>query len=212
MQLRVSLTLRRIHSLGSDADNDCADHAAALGALGLVSNHNIVERWPLPRFDTVNLLSNCNDLPKLDIVCATLVCERTSSYQALYHESFHFCYPLVINIFRSCVGACDMVVAVCSNILCSSHRFSRQRCVCLDHPGHGNSSTCLCTFVSSGLMMMSTTSGTSSLAYSAIVGLVCCVNTRGVSSVRSFGSEQAQRKKRALEIQPFGNCWIETMI
>ena len=35
-------------------------------------------------------------------------------------------------------------------------------------------------------------------------------NNRGVSSIRSFRSEQTQRRKRGgLEIQPFGDCWIE---
>jgi len=38
-------------------------------------------------------------------------------------------------------------------------------------------------------------------------------NNAGVSSVRTFRSEHAhRRKRRGLEIQPFGYCWIETVL
>ena len=39
-QLRVSLTLRHVESHGGNAGDECADHVAALGAPGLVSNHS----------------------------------------------------------------------------------------------------------------------------------------------------------------------------
>ena len=32
--------------------NECADHAAALGTFGLVSNHNLATRWARHNFDT----------------------------------------------------------------------------------------------------------------------------------------------------------------
>ena len=41
--------------------NECADHAEAFRALGLVSNRNPRDRWPPFRFDASNLLRNCND-------------------------------------------------------------------------------------------------------------------------------------------------------
>ena len=44
VQINVSLTLRHIYSYEGNMDSECADHAAAFGALGLLSNHNFIER------------------------------------------------------------------------------------------------------------------------------------------------------------------------
>ena len=64
-QLRVFLTLLHVYSHGSNAGKECADHAAALGALGLVSKHTFVERWSPRRFNTTALLGNRVTLPTL---------------------------------------------------------------------------------------------------------------------------------------------------
>ena len=57
VQLRVSLTLRHIYGHKRNVGNVCANHAAALGALGFVS-----ARWQSLRFDTSNLARKCHDL------------------------------------------------------------------------------------------------------------------------------------------------------
>ena len=40
-QLRLRITMQHIYSHGQNVVNECADHAAALGAFGLISNQNI---------------------------------------------------------------------------------------------------------------------------------------------------------------------------
>ena len=42
--------------------NECADHAAALGALVLVSNHNLSARWTHHSFDCTSCFATCNNL------------------------------------------------------------------------------------------------------------------------------------------------------
>ena len=39
--------------------NECADHAAALGTLGLVSSHNLSARWARHSFDTAPCFGSC---------------------------------------------------------------------------------------------------------------------------------------------------------
>ena len=39
-------------AMEGNVGNDCAEHAAAIGVLGLVSSHNILVRWPPPRCHT----------------------------------------------------------------------------------------------------------------------------------------------------------------
>ena len=41
VQLRARITLRHMFSHGANVGNDCADRAAALGAVGLVSNRHV---------------------------------------------------------------------------------------------------------------------------------------------------------------------------
>ena len=73
-QLRVFLTLLHVYSHGSNAGKECADHAAALGALGLVSKHIFVERWSPPRFNTTALLGNKSDLADIEPHFRNLTC------------------------------------------------------------------------------------------------------------------------------------------
>ena len=42
--------------------NECADHAAALGTLGLVSSHNLATRWARHNFDTSACFGPCNNI------------------------------------------------------------------------------------------------------------------------------------------------------
>ena len=58
VQQRLRLTMQHTGNLG----NDCADHAAALGALGLVSNHNLSARWIRHNFDTAACFGSCNNI------------------------------------------------------------------------------------------------------------------------------------------------------
>ena len=48
----LRLAMQHVNGHGGNLGNECADHAAALGSLGLISNHNIATRWVLHTFDT----------------------------------------------------------------------------------------------------------------------------------------------------------------
>ena len=45
-QRRLRLTMQHVHGHGENLGNECADHAAALGTFGLISNHisEVLER------------------------------------------------------------------------------------------------------------------------------------------------------------------------
>ena len=62
--------------------NECADHAAALGALGLVSNQCLNVRWPPPRFDTSSLVRNCDDFVDVEQRLRDALGERTPYQQS----------------------------------------------------------------------------------------------------------------------------------
>ena len=55
-QLRLRITVQHVYGHGQNVENECLDHAAALGALGRISNQNINTRWVYPSFDSTTLL------------------------------------------------------------------------------------------------------------------------------------------------------------
>ena len=55
-QLRLRITVQHVYGHGQNVGNECLDHAAALGALGRISNQNINTRWVCPSFDSTTLL------------------------------------------------------------------------------------------------------------------------------------------------------------
>ena len=52
--------------------NECADHAAALEALGFVSNHNVSARWAHQSFNIANLVRECENTTKFSTVFLSL--------------------------------------------------------------------------------------------------------------------------------------------
>ena len=52
VQHRPRFTMQHVYSHAENLGNECADHAAALGAFGLVSNHNLSTRWTRHSFDS----------------------------------------------------------------------------------------------------------------------------------------------------------------
>ena len=52
---RTRVTKRHIYSHGVSVENERVDHAAALGAIGLVSKHNVSGRCVQPSFNTQTL-------------------------------------------------------------------------------------------------------------------------------------------------------------
>ena len=61
-QLRMRITMQHIYSHRQNLLNECADHAAALSALGFISNQNVFDRWAHPSFDSATLFDACGNL------------------------------------------------------------------------------------------------------------------------------------------------------
>ena len=62
VQHMLRLTMQHVYGHTGNLENECADHAAALGALGLVSNHNLATRWVRHHFDTSACFGSCNNI------------------------------------------------------------------------------------------------------------------------------------------------------
>ena len=64
--LKVQYTLRftsqHVYGQAENFGNECADHAAALGAFGLVSNHNFSTRWKHHSFDSASYFATFYNL------------------------------------------------------------------------------------------------------------------------------------------------------
>ena len=43
-------------------ENECADHATALGTFGFVCSHNFATRWVRHTFDTIAYVDACNNV------------------------------------------------------------------------------------------------------------------------------------------------------
>ena len=54
--------MQHIYSHAQNLGNECADHAAALGAFGPVSNENFSARWARPSFDCISCFATCDSL------------------------------------------------------------------------------------------------------------------------------------------------------
>ena len=54
--------MQHVYGHTGNLANECADYAAALGALGLVSSHNFSTRWTHHSFDTTTCFASCNNI------------------------------------------------------------------------------------------------------------------------------------------------------
>ena len=128
------------------AGNECADDAAAIGALGPVSNRNIVERWPPPRFDSTNLWENCNN-----IVCTILVASAHRPIRPVLHVSIQVrTWPCRARYVASSVNNIFCHVSEratwlwpCAQTFCAHHAlFLHLRCFARTISGMAVESTC----------------------------------------------------------------------
>ena len=72
VQHRLRLTMQHVYGHTGNLGNECADHAAALGTFGLVSNHNLAARWDRHHFDTSACFGSCNNISEVLENCVTL--------------------------------------------------------------------------------------------------------------------------------------------
>ena len=61
-QQRLRLTTQHVYGHTGNLGNECADHAVALGSLGLISSHNVTTRWVCHNFDTSVCCDGCNNI------------------------------------------------------------------------------------------------------------------------------------------------------
>ena len=62
VQHRLRLTMQHVYRHTGNLGNECAEHAAALGTFGFVSNHNLATRWVRHNFDTSACFVPCNNI------------------------------------------------------------------------------------------------------------------------------------------------------
>ena len=65
VQHRLRLTMQQVYGHTGNLGNECADHAAALGSLGLISSHNVTTRWVRHNFDTSVCCDDCNSISEV---------------------------------------------------------------------------------------------------------------------------------------------------
>ena len=83
VQLRLRLTMQHIYSHAQNPRNECADHAAALGAFGLVSNQNIRARWMHSSFDSTSLFAPGDNLDDASLFRTVSLCGLSVSVSVL---------------------------------------------------------------------------------------------------------------------------------
>ena len=64
--------MQHVYGLTKNLGNECADHAAALGTFGLVSNQYLATRWVRHNFDTSSCCGSCNNIGDVLENCETL--------------------------------------------------------------------------------------------------------------------------------------------
>ena len=64
-QRRLRFTMQQVYGHSGNLVNECADHAAALGTFGLISNHNVATRWTRHNFDHSACVDGCNNISEI---------------------------------------------------------------------------------------------------------------------------------------------------
>ena len=78
---KVRFTMRHVYGHTGNLGNECADHAAALGTLGLVPNRNIAPRWVRHNFDSSACSGPCNNIGEVLEKLRNIRTETTPSPQ-----------------------------------------------------------------------------------------------------------------------------------
>ena len=64
--------MQNVYGCTGNLGNECADHAAALGSLGLISSHNLASRWVRRNFDMSACCGDCINISEILENCSTL--------------------------------------------------------------------------------------------------------------------------------------------
>ena len=99
VESRIRITPRQIYSHAGNVGNGCADHPAALAALGFVCNHNVSTRLVQPSLNITNFVRECNNLDEVQQclfdprsrpnTCATTTCQEVAAGSSRCLAVFH---------------------------------------------------------------------------------------------------------------------------
>ena len=64
-QRKHRLTMQHVYGHNGNLCTECADHAAALGASGFTSNHNVTTRWIHHNFDASECFDGCHNITEI---------------------------------------------------------------------------------------------------------------------------------------------------
>ena len=64
-QRRLRFTMQHVYGHSGNLVNECADHAAALGTFGLISNHHFATRWTRHNFEDSACVDGCNNISEI---------------------------------------------------------------------------------------------------------------------------------------------------
>ena len=64
--------MQHVYGHTGNLGNECADHAAAQGTFGLLSNHNLSTRWARHNFDTCACCGDVNSISEVLENCVAL--------------------------------------------------------------------------------------------------------------------------------------------
>ena len=97
-QHRLRLTIQHVYGHTRNLGNECADHAAALGSLGLASSHNLAARWVRHIFDTSACCGGCNSIREILERLHRIRTEATSPPQDGFCVSltYHFVSSVIL--------------------------------------------------------------------------------------------------------------------
>ena len=112
--------MQHIYSHAQNQGNECADHVAALGTFGLVSNGNVRTRWMHPSFDSNSHFALCHNRRDVLHILRDVTAARVSASQRQI-RSWHFAslcvYVFLVYYLIGCLAQ-SMQTLLCGGKLC----------------------------------------------------------------------------------------------
>ena len=98
--------LHDVYGHTGNLGNECADHAAALGTLGLVSSRNLATRWARHNFDTSACFGSFNNIGDVLVKLRNIRTETTSLLQdgskcRVHHRAHDFHARIALHVVYS---------------------------------------------------------------------------------------------------------------
>ena len=112
VQRKLRFTMQHVYSHAENLGNECADHAAAQGAFGLVSNQNFYTRWVRHSFDSASCFATCHNLGDVLEKLRDIRTERASASQ---HQTWS--WRFVPRLATQCFSCLYHVPLGCSSFI-----------------------------------------------------------------------------------------------